>query len=189
MLMSLDGKGLLRDDRRGSGPRVVKGPSVGEVAREAVAELVLPRPVVRMSPGAGVGEVVGVPTWLWVDRAGWRPVSRTARVRGASVTATARPVRVVWSLGDGGSVVCAGPGTPYAARFGAGAGSPDCGYVYRRSSAGCRGERFRVRAVVVWDVVWRGGGRSGAVRGLRSVAGVRVRVSEVQALVVGRTRS
>ncbi|TKA12267.1 hypothetical protein FCI23_07080 [Actinacidiphila oryziradicis] len=141
-----------------------------------------------MSPGEDVAQVVGVPTWLWVDGSVWRPVSRTARVPGMVVTATATPRRVVWSMGDGVRVTCVGPGTAYSARFAADSVSPDCGHVYRRSSAGRPGEAFTVTATIVWDVVWQGGGQAGAVPGLRSAAEIPVRVSEVQALVVDGRR-
>ncbi|GAA1919019.1 hypothetical protein GCM10009753_59480 [Streptantibioticus ferralitis] len=142
-----------------------------------------------MSPDAGATQVVRVPTWMWIDRAGWRPVSKTAAVPGVAVTATATPQRVVWSMGNGESVTCAGPGTPYSSRYSASTASPDCGYVYRRSSAGQPGEAFTVTATVVWDVVWQGGGRGGTIRGLESRSEVPVRVTEVQGVVVARSGS
>ena len=114
-------------------------------------------------------------------------MSRTAQVPGASLTATATPQRVVWSMGDGGSVVCASPGTPYSSRYPAGSSSPDCGYVYQRSSAGQPDERFTVKATVVWDVVWQGAGKSGTVPGMEMTSQVPVRVSEVQSVVVARS--
>lgn len=157
------------------------------VVRQAMAQLQLPKPVVRMSPDAGAAQVVRFPTWLWVDASGWRPVSKTVQVPGASLTATATPQRVVWSMGDGGSVTCAGPGTPYSSRYPAGSASPDCGYVYQRSSAGQSDERFMVKATVVWDVVWQGAGKSGSVRGMEMTSQVSVRVSEVQSVVVARS--
>ncbi|RKN11641.1 hypothetical protein D7319_06480 [Streptomyces radicis] len=157
--------------------------SAGEVARLAVEELRLPSPVVRLSPSVDAVQVVRVPTWLWVEGGVWRPVSETAEVPGVSVTATARPVRVVWSLGDGGEVVCGGPGTPWDGSFPADAASPDCGYTYVRSSVGEPGGTFTVSAAVVWDVTWEGDGQSGRVPGLVTVDEVAVTVDEIQALV------
>ncbi|MEU1627037.1 hypothetical protein ABZ746_17290 [Streptomyces sp. NPDC020096] len=159
-------------------------PTPEAVARQAVSQLRLPSPQIRMNPDAAVAQVVRVPTWMWIDRADWQPVSQRAEVPGVEVTATATPQRVVWTMGDGGSVTCAGSGTPYSSRFPAASLSPDCGYVYRRSSAGQPGEAFTVTATIVWDVVWHGGGRGGTVRGLESRAQLPVRVSEVQAVVV-----
>src|SRR5262249_20944077 len=42
------------------------GPSVAVLARRAYRVLVLGRPVIGMSPGPGVAQLVRVPTWLWV---------------------------------------------------------------------------------------------------------------------------
>ena len=157
------------------------------VVQQAMAQLQLPKPVIRMSPDAGAAQVVRFPMWLWIDASGWRQVSKTVQVPGASLTATATPQRVIWSMGDGGSVTCAGPGTPYSSHYPAGASSPDCGYVYQRSSAGQPDERFTVKATVVWDVAWQGAGKSGTVPGMEMTSQVPVRVSEVQSVVVARS--
>ncbi|WP_431953447.1 hypothetical protein [Actinacidiphila sp. bgisy167] len=189
MVMDLEGRGLLTDDRAPrKGRPSAPPPSAEEVARQVVRQLVLPEPVIRMSPDEEAAQVVHVPTWLWVDRSVWRPVSKTAQVPGMTVTATATPRAVEWSMGDGATVVCAGPGTPYATKFAAASGSPDCGHTYARSSAGQPEEAFPVRAAITWDVVWRGDGRSGVIRGLRSATRIPVKVTEVQALVVDRGR-
>lgn len=158
-----------------------------DVARSAIGQLRLPTPRVRMNPDVKVAQVVHVPTWLWIDQADWRSVSRTVGVPGVTVTATATPLRVVWSMGDGGSVSCAGPGTPFSSLFPAASRSLDCGYVYPKSSAGQPGEVFTVTATVVWDVKWRGGGKSGTITGLQRSTRVPVRVAEVQGIVVSGT--
>lgn len=164
-------------------------PTPGEVAQLAVQQLVLPRPVIRMNPDEHAAQVVRVPTWLWIAKTVWRPVSKTARVPGMAVTATATPRRVEWSLGDGATVDCAGPGTPYLAKYAADAASPDCGHTFRQSSAGQPHEAFKMTATITWDVVWHGGGQGGAFPGLLTAAEIPVRVTEVQALVVTGRRS
>lgn len=127
-----------------------------------------------------------LPTWLWLERGDWVPVSATASVPGVSVTAVARPESVVWSMGDGHSVVCKGPGTAFSrsAKGAADAGksSPDCGYTYRSSSAGEPGDAYRVSARVRWSVSWSGAGQSGVFPGLTTEASVSLRVAESQAL-------
>ena len=162
------------------------GPSVDEVSWLAVERLKLPSPVIRMSPSKHERQMVGVPSWLWVEAAGWEPVSETAQVPGVSVTATAVPREVVWLMGEGGRVVCGGPGTPYSAAFAPGAESPDCGYTYRRSSLGEPGGTFTVSVALSWDVTWEGGGESGRGPGMVTVSEVDVTVDEIQALVVNR---
>ncbi|MET9293075.1 hypothetical protein [Streptomyces sp. NPDC003077] len=150
-------------------------------------ELRLPMPHMHLNPDAGASQVVNVPTWIWIGRSGWRPVTETVKVTGASVTATAKPQRVVWSMGNGDSVTCQGPGTPYSARFSAASPSPDCGYVYTRSSAGQPDEAFTVRATVTWDVTWHGAGKGGRIPGLRTATQAPVRVSEVQGVVTDKS--
>lgn len=161
-------------------PRV----SVEEVAQQAVARLELPKPVIHTSPDEDRAQVVHVPTWMWVEKSTWGPVSRTAEVTGVRVTATARPRSAVWSMGDGEQVTCRGPGTPYSVRFRPEATSPDCGHVYRRASVSAPGGRFTVSVRVTWDVEWTGGGKSGVVRGLTIGAERQLVVDEVQTVVV-----
>lgn len=153
------------------------------VARQAVDRLALPDPEIAASPAPGLEQLVSVPTWLWLQRGAWRDRSATAAVPGVSVTATATPTKVTWSMGDGSQVVCRGPGTPYRASFNPGGGSPDCGHTYRRSSAGQPGGAFQVTAVISWSISWAGGGETGTLPDLETTSTAAFRVSESQALV------
>ncbi|MFI5808581.1 hypothetical protein [Streptomyces sp. NPDC051561] len=153
------------------------------MAQQAVQELVLPKPVIRMNPDEKFAQLVRVPTWMWLDRGAWKPVSETVAVPGVSVTAKATPRSATWVMGDGTTVVCKGAGTPYSAKFAADAKSPDCGHTYRRSSAGKRGEAYVVSVTVGWDVEWQGGGEQGVVPGMQTQAQMPLRVAEAQALV------
>ncbi|MEV0966464.1 hypothetical protein AB0J25_28445 [Streptomyces sp. NPDC049910] len=155
------------------------------VVQRAVERLELPQPVIRTSPDEDLVQVVHVPTWMWVDRGTWGPVSASAAVEGVTVTATARPRRAVWSMGEGGRVVCRGPGTPYSEAFSPKAASPDCGYTYRRASVSVPGGAYTVSVQVTWDVEWRGGGQAGVVPGLVMTAQRQLVVDEVQAVVTG----
>lgn len=171
------------------GPQPEGGPSVSPaaLAEQARSHLRLPSPKIRASPADE--QLVTVPTWLWLERGAWRKVSATASVPGVSVTAVARPVSVDWSMGDGGSRVCHGPGTPY--RPGKAASrrssdpkrsSPDCGYTYRSSSLGRRGDAYPVSVTVTWSVTWSGAGQSGTFPGLRTTSAAAFRVAESQAV-------
>ncbi|QKV97965.1 hypothetical protein HUT19_32890 [Streptomyces sp. NA02950] len=154
------------------------------VARRAVKNLKLPRPVIRTSPDEDFVQVVRVPTWMWVEHGSWRLVAETVKVPGLRVTATARPREAVWSMGEGGVVTCSGPGTEYSARLPPQGASPDCGYTYRMSSLGEPGRTFTVSVRVTWDVEWHGGGQAGRVPGLAIAAERPLVVDEVQAVVV-----
>jgi hypothetical protein len=154
------------------------------LAREASDQLRLGNPVIRMNPEATWEQVVHMPTWMWVDPAAWAPVSATADAGAVAVTATATPTSVVWDMGNGDSVTCAGPGTPYDRARSVSAQRTTCSYTYRRSSSGQPGQRFTVTATVLWDARWsatgiEGGGDLGT---MRTNASVRVRVAELQAL-------
>ncbi|MEU5001542.1 hypothetical protein [Streptomyces sp. NPDC021622] len=156
------------------------------MAQQAREQLRLPSPDISMSPAGE--QLVKLPTWLWLARGSWEPVSATAAVPGVSVTAVARPAKVVWKLGDGSSVTCRGPGTPYdegVRKKGPedpGRASPDCGHTYRSSSAGQPAGAYTVSATIHWTVTWAGAGDSGTFPGMTTTSTAQVRVAESQAL-------
>ncbi|KQC34713.1 ATP/GTP-binding protein [Frankia sp. ACN1ag] len=161
------------------------GPAVDPQALAAQARdhLGLAGPAISMSPVRD--QLVQLPTWLWLDAAGWNPVAATAAAGGVAVTAVAKPVGVVWSLGDGGTVTCTGSGTPFPAGTDPNSASPDCGYTYRHRSLDEPGGTFTVTATVRWDVTWTGAGQTGAFPGLTTTSTVQVRVIDVPALTTG----
>jgi len=170
--------------RAGDGADPSAAPQVDPraLAEQAQSRLAVPDPAIAMNPPPGAGSVVRVPTWLWLDGEYWRARGATASAGTASSTVTAIPVRVVWDMGDGGQVVCQGPGVPWAQ--GASEESTDCSHTYERSSAGQPGDAYTVTATVVWDVGWTSsvpgaGGDLGAVE--RSTS-VELPVAQVQAL-------
>ena len=164
----------------GSGAR---RPAPGVLAALAVKYLRLPDPVIRSSPAPAALQLTRLPVWLWVAADVWQPRSKTARVPGESVTATAAPVLAAWSMGDGTTVMCKGPGTAYAAGDSPAAVSPTCGYTYDRSSAGQPGGAYRVTVTITWDITWAGpGGAGGVLAPLETVAAAEFRVAESQAL-------
>ncbi|WP_308404854.1 hypothetical protein [Streptomyces sp. 35G-GA-8] len=178
ILPRFDGKAAKKPES-GGGRRV----PVEVVVQRAVERLELPSPVIRTSPDEDLAQVVHVPTWMWVERDSWGPMSVSAAVEAVEVTATARPREVVWSMGEGGEVVCGGPGTPYSDAYTPKASSPDCGYTYRRASLSVPGGAYTVAVRVIWDVEWHGAGQSGVVPGLTMTAERRLVVDEVQAVV------
>ncbi|MEY9935403.1 hypothetical protein ABH926_010085 [Catenulispora sp. GP43] len=191
--------------RQCSGPAIdVMGrastPTVGEVvwvpkaapltpsalAQVAYKQLKPPTPTLVLSPPNTRPELVGMPLWLSIPAASWAPVTASASAGGVSVTATAEPVSVMWSMGDGGSVTCRGPGTPYPSDPSVHPPllSSTCGYTYERPTATPRDKSFPVTATVDWQVTWSGTGNSGGTfPNLRTSSGTQVQVAEVQALV------
>jgi hypothetical protein len=154
---------------------------LAELAREY---LVLPSPVIVSSPAQAALQLVRLPTWLWVAPAEWAARSKTAAVPGESVTATATPVSVTWRPGDGSTVTCIGPGTPYTSVDSPSSPSPDCGHTYTASSAGQPDGAYKATATITWDVTWRAtaGGAGGVLPPLHTTAVAQFRVAESQAL-------
>ncbi|WP_432850674.1 hypothetical protein ACQPXB_08550 [Amycolatopsis sp. CA-161197] len=130
-------------------------------------------------------QLVRLPTWLWLDRGFWQARTATAEVPAVSVTATATPTSVAWSMGDGTTVTCAGPGTPFPGSRDPKAASPDCGHTYQHSSAGMPVERFPVTATVSWRITWAGAGASGTFPDFTTSGSAALRVAESQALGTG----
>ena len=160
-------------------------PDPAVLAQNAWDQLQVPSPVVRTSPPSGQDAVVNLPTWLWVDDGTWDPVSQSAQAGGVTVTATAKATKVVWDLGDGTTVTCNGPGTPYVLGVSdPKAPSPDCGHTYNRSSEGRPGQRFRITATVTWtaDYSVAGGTGGGTLPDLSASSATDLRVAEFQAL-------
>ncbi|MBB4966861.1 hypothetical protein [Saccharothrix violaceirubra] len=148
------------------------------LAHAAYDRLQPPTPVIVASPPGD--QLVNLPTWLWIDQ--WKPVSASASTPGASVAATATPTSVTWTTGDGSTVTCVGPGTPYTVGIDPMSTSPDCGHVYRRSSASMPGQTFPVTATVHWTVTWSGAGQDGTFPDMTTTGSAGFRVAESQAL-------
>ncbi|WP_370348512.1 hypothetical protein [Catenulispora sp. EB89] len=159
--------------------------SAQQLAQHAYQALVMPKPDVGMSPRADVPQLAGLPAWLWLKPGSWSSKSVTLAAGGVTVTATATPRQVVWSMGDGTTETCAGPGTPFPEHpTGDGtAPSPTCGHTYRRSSATEPSGAFHITATVAWRVDWTGFGPGGTFPDVESSTGFPVRVIEAAALV------
>ncbi|WP_409497271.1 hypothetical protein [Amycolatopsis sp. cmx-11-12] len=158
-------------------------PSPAELAAQARNQLRLPTPKIKANPAGD--QLVSLPTWMWLDPSSWGDVSATAAVPGVSVTAVAKPTSVTWSMGDGGSVTCTGPGSPFPAGANPKSASPDCGYTYRTSSAGQRAEAFPVSATVNWTVTWSGAGQGGTFPTMTTTGNAAFRVAESQGIATG----
>jgi hypothetical protein len=139
-----------------------------------------PSPSIRLSPA--VDQLVGVPTWLWLDDA-WAPVTATASVGAVSATVTATPRSVAWDTGDGTTVTCHGPGRAFSP--GRDDAATDCRHTYtRRSTAAGPTATFHLTAAVTYDVAWSATtGDGGDLGTITRSAGADVRVLESQARI------
>ncbi|MER5450564.1 ATP/GTP-binding protein [Streptomyces sp. NPDC002766] len=150
-----------------------------ELAERAVDSMNLLGPDIA-SPRVAGKYTVGVPMWIWVHQSAttYGPNTATATAGGVTVIATAKVSKIVWSMGDGATVTCGGPGTPYTSSEGM-AQSPTCGHIYARTSGSARNGKFPVTATSTWAINWQGGGQAGQLTEVRQT-NVQVAVGEVQ---------
>jgi hypothetical protein len=143
-------------------------------AQEAFGNLAPPQGVVAHSPDTR--GIVQLPTWLWLDGGSFGRLTGTSA---EGLVAVAEPDTTVWDTGDGGSVTCAGPGTPYAAGAAA-----TCTHTYTRSSAGYHGNVTRN-----WRVHYEQGGAAidipGAPVALTANTAWNLAVAEAQVVTGG----
>ena len=116
-------------------------------AEEARRLLLIDPPTVRTSPPADTAQLVGLPTWFWITDP-WQPKQASATLDTVTSTVVATPTSLTFTLDDGTSFSCDGPGTPYeTARDPAGQVS-SCTHLFERSGA------VTVTATVTYAVHW-----------------------------------
>lgn len=155
------------------------------LAYRAVALMQLAPPLVKSAPGVGQVGLVNMPVWFWVDKTEntWGPIVRSASVPGLSVTATAHVKAVNWSMGDGNTIRCEGPGTPYTQARGV-KDSPDCGHRYKKTSRELPKCVYPVTATAQWDITWQSTlGDTGQIS-LTQEAGTQLRIGEAVPVLV-----
>ncbi len=180
-------------------PEVVYTPAVYDLlvqvlVSEAYAEVTPPFAVPLTSPPRDDKQLVGLPTWMWIDPAAWQPVSATAEVPGVSATVTATPVRVVWDMGEqspsgrsiasgGDPVTCEGPGQPFDPAGGDDQTS-DCSYVFQWDSSGKDDSTFDASATVEWAVSYTAStGHTGDLDAISRTTEFPLTVTQRQAVV------
>ena len=109
-------------------------------------------------------------------------MTATATAGPVTTTATATPTKVVWDMGDGSTVTCDGPGTPYDPS--SPAATTTCSYTWPAAGT------YTVTATTYWSVSWSatgaaGGGSLGVQAG--PAADVTVHVVQSQAINTAST--
>lgn len=134
-----------------AGEPVALAPSVEVLAQQAYAEVPLALPVPHTSPPADVPQLVGLPVWLWLDDASWSTFDASASVAGVTVTVVATPQSASWDMGDGATVTCSGPGTPWTGDTSA---RTSCSHTYQHVSDRQPGGRYQASVTLTWSVSW-----------------------------------
>jgi hypothetical protein len=148
-----------------------------QAAANAVKQLRLAAPTIGLSPPVGSVQLVGVATWLWIADP-WRPAHASATLEGVTSTVTATPVSVTWQRGDGTTVICAGPGTPYDPDRPADDQHSDCSTLFEVAGS------YALTATVTYRTSWVATtGDTGALAAVSRTSTVPVVVDEAQALI------
>lgn len=161
---------------------VAAGVDPAALAQEALDRTNVPLPGARFNPSPPQDLIVNLETWLWLDN--FAPVGASASAGAVTVSVTASPVSVRWSMGNGDVVDCATGGTAYDPNRSPDDQTTDCSYTYRHSSASAPEGQFTVTTTVTWHVTWTATGiaAGGDLGQLSRTSATQVRVAEVQAV-------
>ncbi len=118
-----------------------------EAAALALERLPLRPPAIAMNPPAGVAQLVGVTTWLWIADP-WVPLRASATLDGVTSTVSATPISVAWTAAGGPSVTCHGPGVPYDTRRPPEVQHSDCTALFEVAGT------FALTATVTYSTAW-----------------------------------
>jgi hypothetical protein len=152
-----------------------------QLALTALASVAIAPPALRTSPSENGRLYVQLPTWLWLDSTWWQTYEATANTGRVWSTVRATPVATTWELGDGGSVSCRGPGTPW--RPGLSEDVSSCTHTYRSSSASRPGGTFDLEATVTLEVSWTSNATvGGTLPAITRSSTLDVEVGEIQAI-------
>ena len=169
-------------------------PSIA-LATAAYGQLVMPTPVPSHYPTGTLREnghpytLVNANTWFWTDPATWQPVSKTVTAGAVWGKATATPISLSFTPGDGArAVTCPGPGTAFKATVDTWVSPVNpqgCSYRYPNSSYGIGGDdQVTSTYTITWRVDWTGSdGTSGAFNSLQTQTTSRFSVAELQTVV------
>ena len=141
-----------------------------------------PAPVLSMAPTGDdrIPAIVQMPTWLAVS-GGWAPITETESEGAVTVSVTATPRAVLWTMGDGHSQSCGGPGVVW--HSGLPEDATNCSYTYGVDSSGERDGRYHGSARVSWDFTWAlNGTPQGEFGTVGSTTPFTMRVGEIQVI-------
>ncbi|MFB7932957.1 MULTISPECIES: hypothetical protein [Streptomyces] len=151
----------------GKNPGVPQAIDTETLAGLAHQRTVVPPTKVSLAPQGK--STVNAPTWIWLDKGAFKPVSVTASLPGTGLwaTTTAKPVSLHIDPGteDAESLPASGEcginddgsiGEPYAR--GKAELTPPCGVRYLRSSGD---GSYPLEATLTWEISWEGSGGTG----------------------------
>lgn len=155
---------------------------------EAVNALVMRGPRITTAPPIETSAVVNLPVWLWTETGGtvWPEEElhqfAEAPEVGQRVDAYARPLRIVWEMGDDQDpVTCQGPGTAWEPTMDF-LRPGECHHTYRRASHSQPGGVFEITAMTTWHLWWEINGDFDGELELQAGSTATLQVNEIQVL-------
>ncbi|MCF3125421.1 hypothetical protein IPZ68_37860 [Streptomyces arenae] len=177
--------------KNGETPDVENVISPEILAGLAYNQIQVPGTKVALAPGGA--SKVNLPTWAWLDKGEFKPVSVTASLDAPGLhieaTTTAKPVSLTIKPGTDDAKLLPGSGTceinddgsigePYAK--GKAKQTPPCGVVYQRSSGD---GTYNLQATATWEITWEGtGGAKGTLPNGEYGNDQAVKVEEIQSV-------
>jgi hypothetical protein len=119
---------------------------------DGVLPIMLEAPTIRMNPDEDEHQLVGLPSWLWVEVPAAVADTREV-VPGITLSLGAESREVRWDMGDGTPTKTCDRGRPYDPSIPADQQQPTCEHTYTTSSAGRPGDAFEVTVTVEWVAV------------------------------------
>ncbi len=146
-------------------------------ADEARKLLPLGPPNVGLSPPANATQLVGLATWFWVTDP-WQPLQASATLDTVTSTVVATPKALTFTLDDGTSFSCDGPGTPYDPTRDPADQQSACTYTFERSGS------TSVTATITYGTTWTATtGVGGLLDDVTRASSIALSIEEAQAVI------
>lgn len=121
------------------------------LAQRALNRMPLEGAIARIAPSPEFHTYVHIENWLWLPEEQWHDLQETVSAGPTSVTVTAEPIRVDWSMGTG-VTSCYDAGRVWQKGM-TDAAKTSCSFVYE-SIENPAGDTHNVSARIVYGVTW-----------------------------------
>ena len=159
------------------------------VARQLMVTIPYELADAKIAPPPTYHTYISYKNWLWVESGQWHTVTGSKSVRGATVTLTATPSHVEWTMGNGDTVSCVGPGREWVKGMPENAPT-NCSYAYDEMEDP-EGDTWTVSARISYTLAWTctgncGGATSGDLGSQLAAAGDSTTITVYQRQTVNK---
>jgi len=138
-------------------------PDPGTLAKDAAGQMQLTQAQANIAPAYPHPTYVGVQNWLWIPESQWSTLTKSTTAGGTTVTVTAVPTAVVWSMGPS-SLTCPDAGRAWSAGM-TDAATTSCAFAYKQDSHTQPDSAFKVSASIRYHLTWTCSGSCSAASG------------------------